>query len=621
MSITKKLTGVFAGVVVAFVAFGMMASTASAITQAELDGYLAQGLTAAWIMENVGSDMGAVSSTSCDVPDTSSTLALQGVINDMGYLPALALDGVTGPMTTAGTMFLQSLVGTSPDGAFGPASRAALAAYVADNCAPVVVVVVEEEEEDEENNSLSGGETSIEDINLDSEDDAEEGEMMHVATLEFDVEDADAMLNRLDFTFDNSQVVLNNIVNTDTADDEPWDVFTTLTLMVDGDEIASEDIDEENDWLEEDNNPFEFRLSGIDFVAEEGDTVEVEVYLTSMNNVEDADSAEWILGLADDGMRFLDSEGLTSYYDTNDTVQFNMDEEGGDEDIKIKSSSNDPESATLEVEDDDQSAWYEIFEFRLEAEENDIDLSDLTIVIATGVADYDDVVSDISIEIDGEEFDDVSVTNGNSQLATLVFDIDEDFTIDGDDTVDVVVMVEFKREGVVYLAGETVQAGVTAVSGEGADDVSDVSGIIGELHTLELAVAGLSVETATIDKAEDDASGTISYEFTLDATDSDEDFTFDVAVLANVDGATDDVRFTLLGTDLTIANATLAKISGDATFGPGTYTIAEGEEATFALDVTFTTVDGADNGTYRVTLESIAGIDVDETSAGMTLSF
>ena len=615
MSITKKLASVFAGVVVAFVAFGMMASSASAISaQALMD----MGLTAeqaAVISALFAEDEGS----SCVAMDTSTTMGIQAAVNDMGYLPALAVDGVYGSGTRTGVAYLQTMVGAGADGVFGAQTRMAYEAYVAANC-DEVEADVEEEEEEESNSSLSGGETSIEDINLDSEDDAEEGEEMHVATLEFDVEDADAMLNRLDFTFDNTQVLANNFLNTDTADDEPWDVFTTLTLMVDGEEIASEDIDEENDWLEEDNNPFEFRLSGIDFVAEEGDTVEVEVYLTSMNNVEDADSAEWILGLANSGMRFLDSEGLTSYYATGDIVQFNMDEEGGDEDIKIKSSSNDPESATLEVEDDDQSAWYEIFEFRLEAEENDIDLDDLTITIATVGSTYDNVVSDISIEIDGEEFDDISVSGGNSALATLVFDIDQDFTIDADDTVDVVVMVEFEREGVNYSAGQTVLAGVTAVSGEGADDVSDPSSLTGELHTLELSVAELSVATASIDKAEDDASGTISFEFTLDASDSDEDFQFDVATLTAVNGATDDVRFSLIGTNTAIANATLARIAGDATYAAGTYTIAEGEDATFALDVTFTTTLPTDNGTYRVTLDSVAGIDVDETSNGMTLS-
>jgi hypothetical protein len=608
MSITKKLASVFAGVVVAFVAFGMMASSASAISaQALMD----MGLTAEQAAV-VAALFAEEESSSCVAVDTTTTMGVQTAVNDLGYLPALTVDGVYGPATSAGVAYLQTMVGAAADGVFGPATRAAYNAYVAANCDDEEEMM-EEEEEEESNSSLSGGETSLEDWNLSSEDDAQEGSEEHVATIEFDVEDADAMINRLDVSFDNSSVA-------GTADDEPWDVFETLTLMVDGDEIASEDIDDEDDWLDDDGAVTVYRLSGLDYVVEEGEQAEIEVYLTAQGNVDDAANANWIIFIDDEGLRALDSEGINSYFgDTLDTVAFGVEEEGGDESIEIKSSSDDPDAATLSVEDDADSDWYTVMEFRLEGEENDIDLEDLELTFTTGAANYEDVVNDIYLEIDGTEIDDVDVVDAGTTTADLTFDIDKDVTIDADDTIDVKVMVEFNQLTGNYLAGETVQVTVTAVSGEGVDDVSDTASLDSEEHTLSLAVAeitGVTYNQSSL--ANDDSAGSIGFQFTVDASDADEDVTFDVADNADVDGAADDILFTVTGGGTSTVLTALTLIDGDATYGGGTWTVLEGDEATFALDTSIDVTLGS--GTYRVDLESVAGVTVDEITSGLLLA-
>ena len=604
MSITKKLASVFAGVVVAFVAFGMMASSASAISaQALMDmGLTAEqaAVVAALFAEEEGS--------SCVAMDTSTTMGIQQAVNDMGYLPALAVDGVYGSGTAAGVAYLQTMVGAAADGVFGPATRAAYEAYVADNCE-----AEEEEEEEEEESELSGGETSLEDWDTSSEDDAQEGSEEHIATIKFDVEDADAMINRLDVSFDNSSVG-------GTADDEPWDVFETLTLMADGEEIASEDIDDQDDWLDDDGAVTQYRLSGLDYVVEEGEEAEIEIYLTAMTNVDDTANADWIIFIDDEGLRALDSEGINSYFgDTADTVAFGMEDEGGDESIEIKSSSDDPDASTLSVEDDTDSDWYTVMEFRLEGEENEIDLEDLDLTFTTGTADYEDVVNDIYLDVDGTEIDDVDVTDPDSTTADLVFDIDKDASVGADDTIDVKVMVEFKELTGNYLAGETVQVTVTAVSGEGVDDVSDTASLDSEEHSLSLAVAAISgVSSSESSLPNDDTTGTISFTFTVDASDADEDVTFDVADNADVDGSTDDVMFTNSGGGTATKTSALVLIDGDASYAGGTWTILEGDEATFALDTAIVQTVGS--GTHRVNLDSVAGVTVDEISSGLLLS-
>ncbi|MFF9646239.1 peptidoglycan recognition protein family protein [Kitasatospora aureofaciens] len=56
----------------------------------------------------------------------------QQAVNDLGYSPALAVDGAWGPLTAAGVRWLQGKVGTTADGQWGPATESAYFAYIDD---------------------------------------------------------------------------------------------------------------------------------------------------------------------------------------------------------------------------------------------------------------------------------------------------------------------------------------------------------------------------------------------------------------------------------------------------------------------------------------------------------
>ncbi|MFJ2189196.1 N-acetylmuramoyl-L-alanine amidase [Kitasatospora sp. NPDC087861] len=56
----------------------------------------------------------------------------QQAVNDLGYSPALAVDGAWGPLTDAGVRWLQGKVGTTADGQWGPATESAYFAYIDD---------------------------------------------------------------------------------------------------------------------------------------------------------------------------------------------------------------------------------------------------------------------------------------------------------------------------------------------------------------------------------------------------------------------------------------------------------------------------------------------------------
>jgi cell wall-associated NlpC family hydrolase len=54
----------------------------------------------------------------------------QQAVNGLGYKPRLVVDGIRGPKTIAGIKWLQKLVGTTPDGEWGPDTERKYVAYI-----------------------------------------------------------------------------------------------------------------------------------------------------------------------------------------------------------------------------------------------------------------------------------------------------------------------------------------------------------------------------------------------------------------------------------------------------------------------------------------------------------
>jgi hypothetical protein len=217
---------------------------------------------------------------------------LQTCLADMGVNDAKNIDGIFGAKTKAAVMAFQASKAVKVDGVIGPVTgplyTTACAADMADD-----------EVDADAFDGTGGDEASLEDFDLSDEKDAEEGKSMHIATIEFDVEDGDVMIERLDLSFFPSATP---------TEDEPWEAFDTLTLMADGDEIGEMDIDDEDDWQEENytdagvvgvynsgtDSAYVFRVNGLEYIVKDGDMAEIEVYLTSNNSVDDAGTdANW----------------------------------------------------------------------------------------------------------------------------------------------------------------------------------------------------------------------------------------------------------------------------------------------------------------------------------------
>lgn len=534
----------------------------------------------------------------------ADVVALQSFLESKGTLviPAGVSKGYFGQLTKSALASYQAMVGISPAaGYFGPITRA--------NVNASAVVTTGTTTTTTTTSGLSGGEASLEDFDLKSETDVEEGEMAHVATIEFDVEDGDVEINRVDVSFVSDGIVPNE-------EDEPWDVFETITLMIDGEEVAEMDIDDEDDWLDDDE-PFVVRLSGLDYVVDEGDSVEIEIYLTANSSVDGADvanAAKWDLAIAEDGIRAVDSKGIQNYigsdtlvyavngYTAGEFVTFDVEVAGEGEEISMQISSDDPEESTLQVDNDDDSDWYDIFVFDLEAEETDIDLENVEIDIATVGNNYEDIISDVKLTIDGEEFDVDTTTNPGSLLASLTFDIDGDVTIDADDTVEAVLSVEFRdtNNQLRYQNGDTVQATATLVEGEGDDYVVDTNDVVGETHTL--VAEGLSEDFTSKDSEAvtlgDDTIAKFTFEFEVEAFED----TFYIS--EDAEHATNGFNITLDGG--TLISATIVSTDADLNGAGTSYRIAEGDTNYFEIEVQVESALAAGTAeSVRVTIDSL----------------
>lgn len=519
----------------------------------------------------------------------ADVISLQTFLESKGMITMLAgvSKGYFGQLTKQGLAKYQASVGIAPAvGYFGPLTRS----NVALACAPGNPTP----NNPNTNSGLSGDEASLESFNLSSGDDSDvkEDASGDIAEIEFDVEDGDIMLDRIDLAFVNSD-------NSDSTD--PWNVFEEVELVLDGKVIGSADLSDEDDYLDEDDGTI--RISGIKTKIDEGDTAKIIIRVTTQNNVDSDDLDTFEVYVLDNGIRATDAKGIQQYIGSDsDTVSFDVVEAGDGEELKVSSSKSDPDSTTLKVEDNKKSSLHEIFVFDVEAEESDIEIDRVKIFIETSAITAN-IISDLVLEIDGEEFDDWSYVSGGNGTSTRVveFDIDRDFTIEADNEVEFVLLAEFKAaNGSNYSSGETIRASIVDdyITGEGADDVVSDGTATGETHTLAtqgIVVPVKGVKTSTNTQGSNDTVGIFKIEFEVTAF--EEDFFIVDLATTTADGSTGGVEFTDLGDG--VISATLSSTANE---NGGVFEISEGETETFTLTVTF---DPTNAGQYRLTLDEI----------------
>jgi hypothetical protein len=496
-----------------------------------------------------------------------------------------------------------------------------------------------EEEEEEETDMTLGGEGTLVTFEVDdSEDEVTEGdEDVVVMALTLEAENGDVEVARLTFSL---------VADGTNEEEDAWDAFEEVSIWVDGDKIASFDASDEDEYLDEDAGTF--RFSNLDLVLGEDDETEVLVAVSARNSVDgsDVDAAEWTIDVTE--VRYFDADGVATTEDTLDELGdaglvFDITEEGTDDGADLEGSSSNPDATTLLVDedtDDSDEFVVHLFDIEVDNDSGDLEVGDVyattTITNVTGsgtIGGQEDVVDGIFMTIDGEtvegeattlgaDDEDTTIADGGSTSVVYLFEFDQDVVLEGDENYEVEISMVFKGQDGEYVNGVTV---ATEVNGsewevEGSANDNELSGIdSSETHVLATVVPVITDTSFDVDRNEAGDAGTISFRFTMEA-DGENDVTFNFADTTDVDGSTDDLRFDISGGDLGLnATASIAKISGDATeLGGNTgWTINDGDEAEFSLDVSFASASAA--GAYRLYLDTISGVEIDETSTALNI--
>jgi peptidoglycan hydrolase-like protein with peptidoglycan-binding domain len=524
---------------VAFVAAAMLftlatpakAATASEL-QAQIDALMAQiaGLQG-------GNTSGGSASAACTFTRAltvgsqgEDVKCLQAYLTPTYFKNAAGATGYFGPVTASAVAAWQTANGVSPAaGYFGPVSQAKYNAMAAmsdddsdDDSSDDDSDDTSDDDSDDTDSGELSGEASLDTFEVqdgDDSDEAEEGdEAAQVAEFQVEFNDGDAVINRID-------VILTVDAGND-GDDDPWDVFQELTLWVDGDEVASMDASDEDEYLDEDDGTI--RFAGLDIVAREDEEVTIVVGASINESVDgSADGEGWNLGA--ESIRFTDADDVTTTEDSTGDLggtdaEFTIDEAGAGDDLDLETSDEDPDSTTLSLDEDDNTELA-IFAFDLSAEDSDgdVDLNEITIGIQTDNdgenAVVDTLVNDFRLEIDGESYEAESYV-GSATTTTLVFDIDGDSVVSADEAATAVLFADFENMDDASDEGSTIFATVTtasidAESSESGEDVTvGGSNKTGNTHTLR--TEGLDLGEVTDGTGSSDSTQVVSGVATTD---------------------------------------------------------------------------------------------------------
>lgn len=609
-NMVAKIAAAVAGLGLVFSAFAPIASAQSETTQAQIDALLAQ---IAALQAQLGDNSASASMTFTRDLTIGSTgadvTALQNWLISKGHTIAAGATGYFGAQTQAALAAYQASVSISPAaGYFGPITRAHVNAQAGGSTGGDTDGDGDEDEDDEdEDDELDGGEADLSEFDIsDEESSGAEGEAeVEVFTVEFDVEDGDVRVERLEILASSTD---------DGIEADPWDFFDRVSVWADGEEVAEMDVDDRDSWDEEDGDGADIhRLDlDLDHVVREGEMAELTVAFDIASNIDDADLAqEFAFSIPDDGIRAVDSEGVQHYIPNgeSDTIDFTFDEEETG-DLDINTSSDDPDNMTLVSDEDEESEEYSVFVFELENNEDvEVLVTDLTIDVATSSGDsIDSLLESATLVVDGEEYDGDINDDG-----TIDFE-DVDFTIGGDESVDVELMVTLAEDADGTVEFSIDAADVTAESEDTGED-TDVSGSASsEEHTVALTgVSTTAVETES-DVNDDNTIGTYSITFEVTAEGDD-----DIYILNDADdnenntststseGVMYDIYSGGTAMSATTSDSAILQSGADTETVAGFeyYIVESGTTEEFTLTVTLDPALGSGTALYYVELDKI----------------
>jgi hypothetical protein len=424
-----------------------------------------------------------------------------------------------------------------------------------------------------------------------------------IAELELEARNGDLQLSRLDLALVADG--LNQKKN-------PWDVFESISLWVDGEKIAEQTIDNKTKYL--DRNAGTIRFADLKHILKEGKTLDVTVAINVKSSVRGAGSqASWNVSV--NRLRYFDADNVAADDSTTGDLRqietFDIDERGAGEELKFSLGTNNPIERTIVVDDKKKTTNITLLEYTVEALDNDIELDRMYVNIQTGSAAFSDVIADVNLKIGSKVFRKKEVITSGSYSTTsalVMFEINNKVRVKKNDKADVTVLVDLKSK-TAYSNGESVSAQVTSAErditvAQGTDDLKQFSGsVIGKQQILISEgvfspMSGVRFSTAT--QGSNSTIGIFTAEFQVTAVEGD--FYIADSASTSANGTTGGLQFTVsstIGTTSQISASISATADEDTS---GVFTIREGETETFTLTVV---VDPNASGNFRLAVDTI----------------
>lgn len=595
----------------------------------------------------------------------TATLRVGSVGTEVSCLQSMigvTADGKFGPMTKAAVMAWQASKGLVADGVVGAMSRAALlgsapvaglpagctstsgysattgvkcdsaAAGLPAGCTSTSGYSVttgtkcDGGSSSSNNGPLSGGagDALITPTSVDVENEVKEGTSEKVLGFRVEAQDSDIQLSNLKVMIQNDDSA--------SSSKRPERYLSAVEIWMGDQKVGSVD-------------PSDMTKSGIQYsrsvslnnaIVREGSGNRENFYVVfkALSNIDSADmnTANWEVEVSQ--VRFEDGTGVVLTSGTtvdnivvganNGPVTFTDLATSGDVKLRASIDSGSPVEGLVKVSTTSSTSDVKLLEFRLKAEGSDLTVDTIGVDLTSVGADLGLILSELRLMRGSSTLADHNTFNA-ALTQTVTFDLYDDLMIDEGDTETLKVVAKIKAtNGAFDGVGDTIKASVSgsAVSAEDSNGDSLTGGALagvasGKIQTLSLGDARVTNVTSSASVANNTTKpGYISFTFTVEAV--EENVVFD-----GTPNNAGNLTWTATGTDTTLAGLAapvLSKTSGEATLAGGNWTIYEGDTATFVLDFTFTTVDAGDDGTYRITLNNVAGLTIDKLSPSVQIA-
>lgn len=475
------------------------------------------------------------------------------------------------------------------------------------------------------------------------EDKIKEGTEENVLALKVEADDSDIEITNLKLEFTNAS---------SNGSEKLTDYADEVKVYLGSDEVASVDV---SDFTRDSGSPDLYTKSvSLDgAIVSEGDTDYLYVAVVASSDIDTSDVIPGHLWtVTAKSVRFTDGTGaiMTDNANKSDTFEFKLASE--DDDLRIKSSSANPDNTTVRVYENKSSDDILALAFKLDNDEDssDMDLESLavkaTIKDPTGaimtsidtVPEAEKIIDSVKLKIAGESFDAEDLRSGDivAGVITYYFDIDGDVTIDAGDVEEAKVYVTFYKQDspVNYANSSTVKfvvdyTGIEAeVDGDEVDN-SPAGDIRGSQTGATLTVNSSAALVSNMKWVVSSTGTILDFFFTVEAED-DDCTVLASEILDSTTGTADFVGATeAKGAPVTRSEGTLTRYSGDKVAEDDTtpfgLTVSEGDTVKFRVRYSLDGgASGANNGKWaEVTIGSVAGQTVAEdlqTSDTATIS-